>query len=488
MKIEFSIDQINTRVKFENPWWTTSNVDEFYEKMKRREYFRLFFPLVTQLDVRRAVVLMGPRRVGKTVLLFHAIQGLIKNGVDPQRICYFSIETPLFNGIGLEELVNIYLKIHPKDTNQPTYIFFDEIQYLKDWEIHLKSLVDSYHNFRFVVSGSAAAALKLKSNESGAGRFTDFRLPPLTFHEYLTLTARNDIVFETTEMIRFGSENYETASFHTQEIEKLNEYFVEYINFGGYPEVSLSPQIQSNPGRYIRNDIIDKVLLRDLPSLYGIQDIQELNTLFNYLAYNTGNELSLDGISKSSGVVKNTIKKYLSYLEAAFLIKFVNRIHSNAKRFLRANFFKVYLTNPSLRSALFSPIDKRDPFMGNMVETAIFSQWQHMEGSPLYYARWDGGEIDIVSLNAAQKVSWCVEIKWSNRFAENPNELKSLKHFCKKNPLTDKVRVTTIDIEKSVDLDGVLYSFIPASLYCYTVGRNLVSGKAALGNKKIIPN
>ncbi len=50
---------------------------------------------------------------------------------------------------------------------------------------HLKSLVDSYHDYRFVATGSAAAALRLKSNESGAGRFSDYVLPPLTFAEYL---------------------------------------------------------------------------------------------------------------------------------------------------------------------------------------------------------------------------------------------------------------------------------------------------------------
>ena len=55
----------------------------------------------------------------------------------------------------------------------------------------------------------------------------------------------------------------------------------------------MSEAIRSDPGRYIRHDIIDKVLLRDLPSLYGINDIQELNSLFTYLAYHSGNELSL---------------------------------------------------------------------------------------------------------------------------------------------------------------------------------------------------
>ena len=122
--------------------------------------------------------------------------------------------------------------------------------------------------------------------------------------------------------------------------------------------------MQSDPGRYIRNDIIDKVLLRDLPSLYGIKDVQELNSLFTTIAYNTGNEFTYEQLSINSGVAKNTIKRYIEYLEAAFLIRVINKIDQNAKKFKRATVFKIYLTNPSLRGALFSPIGKDDDFMG----------------------------------------------------------------------------------------------------------------------------
>lgn len=468
MSIKFSQVQINERVKFENPWWETNEIEPYFSKMKKREYFNLFVPLVNEKTIKRAVVLMGPRRVGKTVLLFHTVQMLIDQGIDPKNICYFSIETPIYNGIALEELLNIYIALVKGNTHKEIYLIFDEIQYLKDWEIHLKSLVDSYHSIKFIVSGSAAAALKLKSNESGAGRFTDFILPPLTFHEYLVLTGKNGIINPKRQAADL---NYITNSIH-----KLNEYFIDYINYGGYPEVSLSATIQADPGRYVRSDIIDKVLLRDLPSLYGIQDIQELNSLFTYIAYNSGAEMSLDGIAQNSGVAKNTIKKYITYLEAAFLINVIHRIDDSAKKFKRANFFKIYLTNPSLRSALFAPLTNTDTHIGNMVETAIFSQWQHANHS-LHYARWNNGEVDIVSLDGGLKPSWCVEIKWSNRFAENPHELKNIKWFCSKHKLEEDVVITTIDITQDKVIEGINYHFEPASLYCYNVGRNLVEGK-----------
>ena len=73
------------------------------------------------------------------------------------------------------------------DNKEGYYVFFDEIQYLKDWEIHLKVLCDSHRHIKFVASGSAAVALKMKSIESGAGRFTPLSLPPLLFCENQTM-------------------------------------------------------------------------------------------------------------------------------------------------------------------------------------------------------------------------------------------------------------------------------------------------------------
>ncbi len=255
-------------------------------------------------------------------MLHHTIQHLLDSGVEPKRICYVSVDHPMYNGLGLQTLLDCYaeasecpLPRNPSDP--PTYVFFDEIQYLRNWEIHLKTLVDEYPRLKFVASGSAAAALRLQSTESGAGRFTDFLLPPLTFHEYLDLLEALGAV-EVTE-----SELGKTKVI-APDINALNDLFVHYLNFGGYPEVLFSPAIQNDPARFVKGDIIDKVLLRDLPSLYGIQDIQELNSLFTTLAFNTANEVSLEDLSQHSGVAKNTIKRYIEYLEAAFLIRTVH--------------------------------------------------------------------------------------------------------------------------------------------------------------------
>jgi predicted AAA+ superfamily ATPase len=475
-----SEDQVLERIKAENPWWEPPHeIGSRFSAMQPRAYFDLVFRLIEQRSPKRAMILMGPRRVGKTVILHQAIERLIQSGVAPTSLCYINVESPLYNGLGIEQFVKLARKASGAEKQGQFFFFFDEIQYLREWEVHLKTAVDAYDEIKFVASGSAAAALRLKSTESGAGRFTDFMLPPLTFFEYLDLLGKTaDLVkIEDLEKESEQKTSYRRRlQFTPIDIEALNAQFLNYLNFGGYPEVIFSKDIQADPGRYIRSDIIDKVLLRDLPSLYGIQDIQELNSLFTTLAYNTGNEVSLEGLSKNSGVAKNTIKKYIEYLEAAFLIKIVHRVDRSAKAFKRANFFKVYLTNPSMRSALFAPLKADDDAMGRLVETAIFAQWFHSPDTSLHYARWNDGEVDMISVQNNIQPNWAVEVKWSDAYEEDPRKLKSLLQFCG-NHQGCWAGATTRTKSSVQEINGVTVDFRPASLYCFSLGYNLIRGR-----------
>jgi predicted AAA+ superfamily ATPase len=464
-------EQIMKRMVSDNPWWISDTIPEYYSNMPRRAYLADFYSEVADIDMRRAVILMGPRRVGKTVMIFHSIEQLIESGVSGKKIIYISIDTPIYNNLSLEDLFS-YARKSLKDTEDTSgfYVFFDEIQYLKDWEVHLKSLVDTYKTAKFVGSGSAAAALKMKSNESGAGRFTDFLLPPLTFKEYISFNGKGNLIVPSKGGI---------TPIDTIDIDTLNGLFIDYINYGGYPEVVFSEKIKKNPGQYIKNDIIDKVLLRDLPSLYGISDIQELNRLFVHIAFRSGNEFSYENLSTESGIRKDTIRKYLEYLEAAFLIKVVNKIDQNAKHLKKVMSFKIYLTNPSLRCALFSPIGEDDDMLGSMVETAIFSQWIQGGKSDFFYANWtrgrEKGEVDLVWVSSVtQKAYSAAEIKWTDRFAKNPTELKSLINFVNANKGLKKIIVTTKTETSTYRLEGgenIL--FVPSAIYSLWIVESL---------------
>ncbi len=441
------------------------------QNLKERAYFGPFRNIALNWGVHRSVILMGPRRVGKTVMLGQLIRHVLSEGFPASRLFLASVDTPLYSGMALERILALFEKQSPHDADARRMVIFDEIQYLKDWEVHLKTLTDRYPHTRFIASGSAAAALPLRSRESGAGRFTEFHLPPLTFSEFLDFRGVEDV------LIRAGRNETQPE---TDDINQLNHEFIGYLNHGGYPEAVLNEHVRQDVTRHLGRDIIDKVLLRDLPSLYGIQDIQELNRLFTTIAYHSGREINLEGLASNSGVRKNTIGRYLEYLEAAFLIIRVRRVDDSGRTFQRNRQFKAYLVNPSMRTALLSPIDGEDPAMGKMAETAVFSQWSHSDLlKNIFYARWKNGrhtlEIDLVALDPSEEFrpAWAVEVKWSDRSADHPEELEGLVEFGRKNRLsTDSIRVTSRTLKTMTRIKGIEIEHIPCALLCYRIGKN----------------
>lgn len=411
---------------------------------------------------------MGPRRIGKTFMLKQFVHELIKGGTASTDILYVSIDTPIYSGMHLEK----FLELMPGDPARERIIIFDEIQYLKNWEVHLKDLVDSYPKVKFVASGSATAALKLASQESGAGRFTEFMLPPLTFYEFLNFLGESDSVIE-----RESSDPNTSRVYEAKDINALNARFIDYLNYGGYPEAVLNKEIRQNREQFIKNDIIDKVLLKDLPSLYGIQKIQDLNLLFSYLAYNAGNEANYQIISEQSGINKPTVRKFIEYLESAFLIIKVSSVDDRCKVGARERNFKIYLSNPSMRAALFAPVEPEDhQLIGMLAECAIYSQWQHApDSSRLKYARWrNEGEVDIVYLQNNGDPAWIGEVKWSDRMQNKwAKETAGLATLIKKHDSIESAFMTSKTIRSDTQLEGVELSIWPSALYCYMVGRNI---------------
>ena len=96
--------------------------------MSKRLYFSLFYPYVIEKNVRRALVLMGPRRVGKTVMLFHSIQELLNENIKPQKIFFIGIDNPIYVHLGLEDILNLCKQSLNQENLNGCYVFFDEIQ------------------------------------------------------------------------------------------------------------------------------------------------------------------------------------------------------------------------------------------------------------------------------------------------------------------------------------------------------------------------
>jgi len=446
----------------DNPWW---GAERFQGRFPTpRAYLEGFHALVTDKRFHRAVVLMGPRRVGKTVMIHHLVERLIaKDGVQPRNILYVSLDTPLYSSLAPEKILRLFFELKGHDEKSELFVIYDEIQYQRDWERHLKSMVDAYRNIRFVASGSAAAALRMKSRESGAGRFTDFMLPPLAFVEYL-------------DMFGGGDPFSKGRKFLDIDIAALNQNFVKYLNRGGFPESAGAHMTVDDFKTYVGRDIVDKVLLRDLPSLYGIGDVQSLNRLFMTLAFNTGQEVSIEKLSQASGITKNTIRRHLDYLEAAFLIARINRVDETIRRFTRRATFKVYLTNPSIYAALFGEVDaENEPVMGRLAETGFLAQHLHLDTHDhIHYARWPKGEIDFIYLDQKNlKPVAATEIKWSDRIIETTSELRAIGEFCRRSGLS-ACTITSRTKSASSTFSGATLFHMPTSVMCLFVGQAAV--------------
>src|SRR5947209_8495905 len=109
-------EQVIRRIASENPWWSEPHkISQFYGRFRPRRYSERFLPLVQSTSPRRAVLLMGPRRVGKTVLIHHVIERLLAQGVNPRHVCYVSVDHPIYNGCALDHLLNCAIEASGTD-------------------------------------------------------------------------------------------------------------------------------------------------------------------------------------------------------------------------------------------------------------------------------------------------------------------------------------------------------------------------------------
>lgn len=467
--LKISEKEIVRRFRVDNPWWQDSgNVG--WKNAPQRICFTQFYKLATIKGVNRAIVLTGTRGVGKTVMIHQAITRLIDEKVRPERILYVRLGNPLYSVCSLEEILLLFVELNKVEHGESVFVFFDEIQYMRDWQIHLKCLVDSYPQHRFVAAASGDSALKLKSRESGAGRFTDFFLPHPTFYEYVKLSGKEKLLARNED----GRMDLLEIP---ERIEAVNEKFVDYINFGGYPETAFLKEPEKTRRRGGGNDFVGDVLLRDLPSLYGISDIPKLNRLLTTLVLNTGSEIDPQGLFRGSKAAMGTISRYLEYLEAAFLIRRVSRVDKRAKIFRRKRKFKTYPSNPSIHTALFGPVGKEaGEIVEKLTETAVFGHFFELAGNneKPYYARWRNGKVDMVLMDRiGTKPESAIEIRWSDGPVENPSEIKGLLDFAAEHKLSDPGSLVCCtrgktDIQKH---EGKTVLFYPASLVCFELGR-----------------
>lgn len=384
-----------------NPWWKTGAVNPKMSKTYKRFAFHEAMKRLDQTDLRRTVVLTGTRRVGKTTIQYQMMEALLERGVAPQKIVFISMDHPMLKLSGVNEVLECYHEnIYAE---QDVYYFFDEIQYAQDWDKWLKTIYDMQPDTQVVATGSASPALIKGNQESGAGRWTVIQVPTMSFYEYCEILNldRPELPkdFKATQMLRMTQQDRTRIM---MQLSKVQNHFNRYLQVGGFPELALADN-DLVAQQIMREDVVDKVLKRDLPSLYSIRNATELERIFLYLCNVSSEIVSIEAIAKElSGVSRPTVENYIQYLESANLIYQSWPVDMAGKRVLKAK-PKIYIADAAIRNAvLMDDSLLTDPVeMGKIVETAVYKHvaaFYYQKATSVGYFR--GGkknkEIDIV--------------------------------------------------------------------------------------------
>lgn len=384
-----------------NPWWKTGTVNPRMSKTYKRFAFHEAMKRLDQTDLRRTVMLTGTRRVGKTTIQYQMIETLLKRGVAPQKIVFISMDHPMLKLGGVNEVLECYHEnIYAE---QDVYYFFDEIQYAQDWDKWLKTIYDMQPDTRVVATGSASPALIKGNQESGAGRWTVIQVPTMSFYEYCEILnlerPKLPQNLKITQMLRMSQQDRTKIML---QLSKVQNHFNRYLQVGGFPELALADN-DMMAQQIMREDVVDKVLKRDLPSLYNIRNATELERIFLYLCNVSSEIVSIEAIAKElSGVSRPTVENYIQYLESANLIYQSWPVDMAGKRVLKSK-PKIYIADAAIRNAvLMDDSLLTDPVeMGKIVETAVYKHvgaFYYQKATSVGYFR--GGkrnkEIDIV--------------------------------------------------------------------------------------------
>ncbi len=384
-----------------NPWWKTGAVHPSFTKdYKRFAYFEAMKRL-EQTDIRRTVVLTGTRRVGKTTIQYQMIETLLKKGLPPQKIVFISMDHPMLKLSDLNEILDCYHENIYAD--QDAYYFFDEIQYAADWDKWLKTIYDMQPDTKVVATGSASPVLIKGSAESGAGRWSVIQVPTLSFYEYCALIGMNDIELDKNlRPTAFANLTLQARSNIMMKLSAVQNHFIRYLQVGGFPELALASN-DLMAQQIMREDVVDKVLKRDLPSLYNIRNSTELERIFLYLCNVSSNIVSIEAIAKElNGVSRPTVENYIRFLESANLIYLSYPVEMGGQKILKAS-PKIYIADAAIRNAVLMDGDilSNPEEMGKMVETAVYKHiaaFYYQKATKIGYYRGGkkGKEIDIV--------------------------------------------------------------------------------------------
>ncbi len=424
---------------FYNPWWKDDFKKEHVKTFRRDAFERIVNYLET---VNRIVVVKGPRRVGKTTLVYQLILHLLENGTDPKKILYISFDDPKLR-VDFDKLLGFYKTEILKGSleDEKVYIFLDEVQFLENWQYFLKKYYDRSFPIKFVVSGSSATLIK-KASESLMGRTIEEVMLPFSFREFFEYrTGVKPEKMQIEEIDTLLVKKYE---------EKAKIVFQEYCETGGFPNLfGVDQGIQQ---KLMREDIVEKALYRDIVSIYDIKKPEMLERLFIYLANTTAQTANVNSISKRIGFSRQYLSKYITYLKNAYFIIAFRKYSKSAGKTIRSA-EKIYCIDPAMISIFLSAEFEFEA--GHIFESIVA---RHLFGKSVFYWK-NYHEVDFV---VKENGLLPIEVKYKSQYSDK--DLAGLLEFCRKYGCK-KAALITKDMFGKKEIAGNTVHIIPLWAY-----------------------
>jgi predicted AAA+ superfamily ATPase len=326
----------------------------------------------------KVIVLLGPRRVGKTVL----VRQIISSITEP--VLFLNGEDINTRELLARRSVPHYLQL----LDGRKILIIDEAQKIPDVGAALKLMIDEIAGLRVLITGSSAFDVENRTGEPLTGRKYTFRLYPLSDAEY--------------------DQKYSVP----ERKDKMKDRLI----YGCYPEL-LTMSNSGMKAAYL-NDLVSSYLLKDILVFENIKKSDKILSLLRLIAFQTGSEISTTEIGRQLGMSENTVSQYLDLLSKVFIIHKVGGFSRNLRKEISKS-SKWYFFDNGIRNILvanLNPVELRND-VGQLWENYIiserikFQQYSGMIVNNFFWRTYDQQEIDWVEERGGQLHAF--EFKWS---------------------------------------------------------------------------
>ncbi|MEA3229359.1 MAG: ATP-binding protein [archaeon] len=454
----FDVDILRELQK-DNLWWNENKIPKDKDKPFHRSDF---YKYIKVLDSNQIQVIIGPRRIGKTILIYQLIKHLIDDRkINSENILYLDLAKAYitFNIGGIDACLKVFQDniikkdLAQLDKTERVYVFIDEVQKEKGWAVILETIRSRGYPISFIVTGSSAPEIIKNSAESLVGRSKENYMLHLKFKDIVRkeLGYNTEKLKEIKEMhntFKLAVEKKDISLFYKYLIKELiadtltsdfeikaknilNEYFLK----GGYPEFYDTHKTDSwnVMAKIMRDDYFQRIISRDIVEVFKVNNPEVIRKLYLLIGYDTSNIANFSEYAAQIDAKEHTLKEYFNHLNNSFLVSFSSKYYKknrpkNAQK-------KIYVSDIGMRNAVlgFLEDDIRSK-LGFIAETIAHSHCKRLkyklhptDDFSLDYWRYDKGEVDMVI--DLKNIVIPIEIKYRERTKEEDKD--GIKRFMK---------------------------------------------------------